>query len=95
MLKNQREDENNMDNIIYMFDIPLFTFDGYADVMEDGTQYKVSEWQLIDMEKYNEKYAVIGFDGSLKIYEEDGTELFDGSLLDSTDFVWKLKNKIK
>lgn len=47
------------------------------------------------MEKYNGKYTVIGFDGSLKIYEKDGKELFDGSLLDSTDFVWKLKNKIK
>lgn len=53
-----------MDNIISMFGIPLFTFDGYADVMEDGTQCKVSEWKLIDMEKYNGKYVVIGFDGS-------------------------------
>lgn len=83
------------ENLVYMLGIELFVFDGYADVMEEGTQYKVSEWQLIDMEKYNGKYAVIGFDGSLKIYEEDGKELFDGSLLDSTDFVWKLKNKIK
>lgn len=83
------------ENLVYMLGIELFVFDGYADVMEEGTQYKVSEWQLIDMEKYNGKYAVIGFDGSLKIYEEDGKELFDGSLLDSTDYVWKLKNKIK
>lgn len=83
------------ENLVYMLGIELFIFDGYADVMEEGTQYKVSEWQLIDMEKYNGKYAVIGFDGSLKIYKEDGTELFDGSLLDSTDFIWKLKNKIK
>lgn len=45
-----------MDNIIYMLDIPLFTYDGYADVMEDGTQYQA---------------------------------------LDSKDFVWHLKNKIK
>ena len=82
-------------NIVYMFDIPLFTYDGYADVMDDGTQYKVLEWQLIDMEKYNGKYAVIGFDGSLRVYEDEGEKLFDGSLLDSTDFVWKLKNKIK
>ena len=84
-----------MDNIIYMFDIPLFTFDGYADALEDGTQYEVSEWKLIDMEKYNGKYVVIGFDGSLRIYEAEGEKLFDGSLLDSTDFVLKLKNKIK
>lgn len=83
-----------MDNIISMFGIPLFTFDGYADAMEDGTQYKVSEWKLIDMESYNDKYAVIGFDGSLRIYEAEGEKLFDGSLLDSTDFCWHLKNKI-
>ena len=82
-------------NIVYMFDIPLFTYDGYADVMDDGTQYKVLEWQLIDMEKYNGKYAVIGFDGSLRVYEDEGEKLFDGSLLDSTDFVLKLKNRIK
>lgn len=84
-----------MDEIIYMFDIPLFTFDGYTDVMEDGTQYKVSEWKLTDMKKYNGKYAIIGFDGSIKVYEENGDELFDGSLLDSTDFILKLKSKIK
>ena len=78
-----------------MFDIPLFTFDGYTDVMEDGTQYKVSEWKLTDMKKYNGKYAIIGFDGSIKVYEENGDELFDGSLLDSTDFILKLKSKIK
>ena len=83
-----------MDNIISMFGIPLFTFDGYADVMEDGTQYKVSEWKLVDMEKYNGKYAVIGFDGSLRVYEAEGEKLFDGSLLDSTDFCCHLKNKI-
>lgn len=83
------------DNIVYMFDIPLFIYDGYADVMDDGTQYKVLEWQLIDMEKYNGKYAVIGFDGSLRVYDDEGEKLFDGSLLDSTDFVLKLKNKIK
>lgn len=84
-----------MGNIIYMFDISLFAFDGYADVMEDGTQYKVSEWKLIDMEKYNGEYAVIGFDGSLKIYEAEGNKLFDGSLLDSKDFCQKLKDKIR
>ena len=61
-----------MDNIIYMFDIPLFTYDGYADVMEDGTQYQALEWKLIDMEKYNGKYVVVGFDGSLRIYEAEG-----------------------
>lgn len=83
-----------MDNTIYMFDIPLFTYDGYVDVMDDGTQYKVLEWQLIDMEKYNGKYAVIGFDGSLRVYEDEGEKLFDGSLLDSSDFCNKLREKI-
>lgn len=83
------------ENLVCMLGIELFIFDGYADVMEEGTQYKASEWLLADMKNYNGKYAVIGFDGSLKIYEEDGKELFDGSLLDSSDFVQKLKNKIK
>lgn len=73
-----------------MFDIPLFTYNGYVDLMEDGTQYKVSKWQLSDMKKYDGKYAVIGFDGSLRIYEDNGKELFNGSLLDSVDFAKKL-----
>lgn len=51
--------------------------------------------KLIDMEKYNGKYVVVGFDGSLRIYEAEGEKLFEGSLLDSKDFVWHLKNKIK
>lgn len=93
-IDNKRK-KQNMDNIIYMFDIPLFTYDGYADVMEDGTQYQALEWKLIDMEKYNGKYVVVGFDGSLRIYEAEGEKLFEGSLLDSKDFVWHLKNKIK
>mgnify|MGYP005758550527 CR=1 FL=1 len=83
------------ENLVYMLGIELFTFDGYVDVMEDAIQYKVLEWKLIDMEKYNGKYAVIGFDGALRIYEADGEKLFDGSLLDSTDFCWNLKNKLK
>ncbi len=73
----------------------LVSYDGYADVMEDGTQYQALEWKLIDMEKYNGKYVVVGFDGSLRIYEAEGEKLFEGSLLDSKDFVWHLKNKIK
>lgn len=89
-----REENKNMDSIIYMFNIPLFTFDGYADVMEDGTQYKVSEWKLVDMEKYNGEYVVICFDGSLRVYEDEGEKLFDGSLLDSIDFCNKLREKI-
>lgn len=49
-----------MNSIIDMFGIPLFSYDGYVDVMDDGTQYKVSEWKLIDMEQYNGKYVVVG-----------------------------------
>ena len=46
------------------------------------------------MNKYNGKYAVIGFDGTLKIYEAEGKKIFDGSLLDSIDFCNKLREKI-
>ena len=84
-----------MNETVYMLGVPLFTYDGYADVMDDGTQYQALEWKLIDMEKYNGKYVVIGFDGSLRIYEAEGEKLFDGSLLDSKDFCWHLQNKIK
>ena len=63
-------------NMICMFGISLFKHTGYCDVMEDGIQYKVAEWDLCDMKKYNGKYAVVGFDGSLRIYEETGEELF-------------------
>ena len=81
-------------NIICMFGISLFEHTGYCDAMEDGIQYKVAEWDLCDMKKYNGKYAVVGFDGSLRIYEETGEELFSGSLLDSADFARCLKGKI-
>ena len=45
-------------NIVYMFDIPLFTYDGYVDVIDDGTQYEVLEWQLIDWESRGNKLWV-------------------------------------
>lgn len=82
------------DNVAYMFNIPLFIHDGYADPMDDCTQYHALEWKLKDMEKYNGKYAAVTFDGLLRIYEAEGEKLFDGSLLDSSDFVAKLKEKI-
>lgn len=83
-----------MGDIIDMFGIPLFECgDGYYDVMEDGIQYKADTWKLNDMEKYNGKYVVIGFNGSLKVYEEDGRELFNGWLIDSKDFYQILKRK--
>ena len=41
------------DNVAYMFNIPLFIHDGYADPMDDCTQYHALEWKLKDMEKYN------------------------------------------
>nr|DAV43327.1 MAG TPA: hypothetical protein [Caudoviricetes sp.] len=83
-----------MDNIVYMFGIALLEHDGYCDFMDDSTQYKVVKWKLSDMNKYNGEYAVIGFDGSLKIYESEGKKIFDGSLLDSSDFCNKLREKI-
>lgn len=83
-----------MDNIVYMFGIALLEHDGYCDFMNDSTQYKVVKWKLSDMNKYNGEYAVIGFDGTLKIYESEGKKIFDGSLLDSSDFCNKLREKI-
>ena len=47
------------------------------------------------MKKYTGKWTVISLDGTLKIYEENGDEIFNGTLLDSIDFVNKLKEKIK
>ncbi len=46
------------------------------------------------MKKYKGMYAVIGFNGSLIIYKENGDQMFNGTLLDSMDFVVKLKEKI-
>lgn len=83
-----------MENVIDMFGIAILEHDGFADPFDDGTQYRVKRWILEDMKKYTEKWAVIGFDGTLKIYEENGDEIFNGTLLDSTDFVKKLKEKI-
>lgn len=65
-----------MDNIVYMFGIALLEYDGYCDPMDDSTQYKVVKWKLSDMNKYNGEYAVIGFDGSLKIYESEGKKKY-------------------
>lgn len=82
------------ENTVCMLGVPLFTHDGYEDAIDDCIQYKALEWKLKDMEKYNGKYAALMFDGSLQIYELEGKKLFDGSLLDSVDFVTKLKEKI-
>ncbi|MCR2050947.1 hypothetical protein NSB25_27375 [Acetatifactor muris] len=83
-----------MENIIDMFGIPILEHDGFEDPFDDGTQYRVKRWFLNDLNKYTDKWVVIGFDGTLKIFEENGDELFNGSLLDSSDFVKKLKGKI-
>lgn len=83
-----------MENVIDMFGIAILEHDGFADPFDDGTQYRVKRWILEYMKKYTEKWAVIGFDGTLKVYEENGDEIFNGTLLDSTDFVKKLKEKI-
>lgn len=66
----------------------------YCDAFDDGTQYFAEEWYLNDMKKYKGKYVIIGFNGDLVIYEDEGTELLKGTLLDSKDFVSKLKEKL-
>ena len=83
-----------MENIIDMFGIQILEHDGFVDPFDDGTQYRVKRWFLNDMKKYTDKLAVIGFDGTLKIFEENGDEIFSGTLLDSVYFVSKLKRKI-
>lgn len=83
-----------MENIIDMFGIQILEHDGFVDPFDDGTQYRVKRWFLNDMKKYTDKWAVIGFDGTLKIFEENGDEIFSGTLLDSVYFVSKLKEKI-
>lgn len=82
-----------MENVISMFKIPILKTE-YCDVMEDGIQYKVNEWLLDDMKQYTGQYTVIGFDGALRIYEAEGELLFEGTLLDSSNFVRQLKDKI-
>lgn len=47
------------------------------------------------MKEYTGQYAVIGFEGSLRIYSEDGKLLFNATLLDSSDFTKKIKEKIE
>lgn len=79
------------ENVVSMFGIILFKTDGYCEITDDGTQYHALEWKLSDMKKFNGKYAMIGFDGSLKIYEDTGEELFNGEIIDSKDFRSKLK----
>ena len=82
------------DNIIKMFDIDILEHDGFVDPFDDGTQYKVNKWYLTDLGDYIDNYAVIGFDGSLKVYSMEGELLHDGSLLDSKIFVEQLKGKL-
>lgn len=82
------------ENIIKMLGINILEHDGYTDPFDDCIQYHAIRWYLDDMEKYADKYAVIYYDGGLKIYEEDGTLLFDGSLLDSISFKEKMKERV-
>lgn len=35
-----------MNNTVYMFGIALLEHDGYCEPMDDGTQYKVVEWNF-------------------------------------------------
>lgn len=82
------------ENIIKMFDINVLEHDGYVNPFDDSIQYHVVKWYLDDMEIYTDKYAVIYYDGRLKIYEKDGELIFDGSLLDSQSFRERMKEKV-
>lgn len=82
-----------MENVIDMFGIPILRSKHY-DIMDDGIQYRVDEWLLDDMKQYTGKYTVVGFDGSLRIYEAEGELLFKGTLLDSFDFAEKVQQGI-
>ena len=77
-----------------MFGIPLFTYNGSLEVIDEGIQYKVLEWQLVDMKRYNGLWTVIRPDGFVEIYNEEGELIYKDFLIHSEDFVRKLKNKI-
>lgn len=83
-----------MEITVYMFGIPLFTYNGALEVIDEGIQYKVIEWQLADMKRYNGLWTVISPDGFVEIYNEEGELIYKDSLIHSEDFVRKLKNKI-
>lgn len=80
--------------VFEMMGVPVFEYDGFADITEEGTQFKVFRWLLDDMEQYTDHWAVVGFTGDLHIYDEYGTQVFDGSLLDSRSFSEELKKLI-
>ena len=79
-----------MDNIVTMFDILLFEYDGLCDEMEDGIQYHAINWKIPGMEDYNDKYVVVCFDGYIRIYTSEGEKLLDDSLLNIEGFQKKL-----
>lgn len=90
---NTRKEEN-MEITAYMFGVPLFTYNGSLEVIDEGLQYKVLEWQLVDMKRYNSLWTVIRPDGFVEIYNEEGELIYKDFLIHSEDFVRKLKNKI-
>ena len=83
-----------MEITAYMFGVPLFTYNGSLEVIDEGLQYKVLEWQLVDMKRYNSLWTVIRPDGFVEIYNEEGELIYKDFLIHSEDFVRKLKNKI-
>ena len=90
----RQERIKNMEITAYMFGIPLFTYNGALEVIDEGIQYKVHEWQLVDMKRYNGLWAVISPDGLVEIFNEEGELIYKDFLIHSEDFVRKLKNKI-
>ena len=77
-----------------MFGIVLFDSDEYCDVLEDCSQYADLKWHLSDMQKYDGMVVALYFDGRIRIFDKDNRIVFEGSLLESSDFRRKLAEKI-
>lgn len=75
-----------MREIIELLGIQLFDSDEYCDVMEDCSQYTDVKWLLEDMKEYDGMTVALYFDGKLVIYNLENNIVFDGSLMDSSDF---------
>ena len=79
-----------MRETIELLSIQLFDSDEYCDVMEDCSQYTDVNWLLKDMKKYDGMTVALYFDGKLVVYDLKNEVVFDGSLMDSSDFKQEL-----